>query len=96
MNDHEIDLLSRRRFLRRNALGIGLVGLSQMLTGESFAGIHAPGKAKAVIQIFLNGGMSQVDTFDPKPALEKYHGQRPPGAERKTERQTVLNTHHKM
>lgn len=36
----------------------------------------------------MNGGPSQVDTFDPKPALEKYNGQRPPGSELKTERRT--------
>ena len=35
---------------------------------------HFPGKAKRVIHFFLNGGPSHVDTFDPKPALEKYAG----------------------
>jgi len=35
---------------------------------------HFPAKAKSVIWIFLNGGMSHLDTFDPKPALEKYAG----------------------
>lgn len=35
---------------------------------------HFPGTAKRVIHIFANGGPSQVDTFDPKPALEKFHG----------------------
>ena len=88
MNDHGIDLLSRRRFLRRNALGIGLVGLSQMLTGKSFAGIHSPGKAKSVIQIFLNGGMSQVDTFDPKPELTRMAGKKLPYDNLQTERRT--------
>ena len=39
---------------------------------------HFEGKAKAMIQIFMTGGPSQVDLFDPKPALEKYAGQ-PPG-----------------
>jgi hypothetical protein len=36
---------------------------------------HFPAKAKHVVFLFMNGGPSQVDTFDPKPALEKYHGQ---------------------
>lgn len=36
---------------------------------------HFPPKAKAVIQLFMNGGPSQVDTFDPKPMLEKHHGE---------------------
>jgi hypothetical protein len=35
---------------------------------------HFPGKAKRVVHIFMNGGMSHVDTFDPKPALDKWHG----------------------
>ncbi|MFN6104243.1 MAG: DUF1501 domain-containing protein [Planctomycetaceae bacterium] len=39
---------------------------------------HFPAKAKRVIHLFMNGGPSQVDTFDPKPALEKYAGQEPP------------------
>jgi hypothetical protein len=36
-----------------------------------------PAKAKSVIQLFMNGGPSQVDLFDPKPALQKYAGQPP-------------------
>jgi len=49
---------------------------------------HFAPKAKRVIYLFMNGGPSQVDTFDPKPLLEKYSGKRPPGAELKTERKT--------
>jgi hypothetical protein len=45
------------------------------------------GKAKHVIHLFMNGGPSQVDTFDPKPMLTKYHGQ-PLPATFKTERKT--------
>ncbi|MSU22884.1 MAG: DUF1501 domain-containing protein [Opitutus sp.] len=48
---------------------------------------HFPAKAKRVIHIFANGGPSQVDTFDPKPALTKWHGQAIP-LELKTERKT--------
>src|SRR4051794_6279554 len=33
-----------------------------------------PGKAKAVIHLFMNGGPSQMDLFDPKPLLDRYHG----------------------
>lgn len=47
-----------------------------------------PARAKRIIHLFMNGGPSQVDTFDPKPSLAKYDGQRPPGAELKTERKT--------
>ena len=52
---------------------------------------HAPqyaGKAKHVIHIFLNGGPSHVDTFDPKPSLTKYHGQALPTTNLPTERKT--------
>src|SRR6476469_947638 len=50
---------------------------------------HFPGKAKRVIHFFLNGGPSHVDTFDPKPALEKYAGKPlPEGFSLKTERKT--------
>jgi hypothetical protein len=45
-------------------------------------------KAKRVIHLFMNGGPSQVDTFDPKPSLEKHHGQQPPKSGLKTERRT--------
>ncbi len=49
---------------------------------------HARPRAKQIIHLFMNGGPSQVDTFDPKPALTKYHGQKPPAADLKTERRT--------
>jgi hypothetical protein len=47
-----------------------------------------PAKAKRVIHLFMNGGPSQVDTFDPKPALEKYAGKLLPTPNLKTERRT--------
>jgi hypothetical protein len=50
---------------------------------------HFPAKAKRIIHLWMNGGPSQVDTFDPKPALEKYAGQRPQStANLSTERKT--------
>jgi hypothetical protein len=49
---------------------------------------HYPGKVKHVLFLFMNGGLSQVDSFDYKPALEKYHGKPLPGGEIKTERKT--------
>jgi hypothetical protein len=48
---------------------------------------HAP-RAKHVIFLFMNGGLSQVDSFDPKPMLDKYHGQPLPGGTIATERKT--------
>jgi hypothetical protein len=47
-----------------------------------------PGRAKRVVHFFLNGGPSHVDTFDPKPALEKYAGKPVPGGNLPTERKT--------
>jgi hypothetical protein len=65
--------------------GFGMVGLAGMLGPQSalanLAGgrtHHAP-RAKRVIFLFLNGGPSHVDTFDPKPALKKYAGELPSG-----------------
>src|SRR6267142_248366 len=49
---------------------------------------HFPGKAKRVIHLFMNGGPSHVDTFDPKPALQKYAGQSLPMPNLATERKT--------
>ena len=49
---------------------------------------HFPGRAKRVVHFFLNGGPSHVDSFDPKPALEKYAGKPVPGGNLPTERKT--------
>ena len=49
---------------------------------------HFEPRAKNVIFLFMNGGVSQVDTFDPKPALEQYHGQPLPTGTIETERRT--------
>src|SRR5437764_1193659 len=49
---------------------------------------HFPAKAKRVIHLFMNGGPSHVDTFDPKPALQKYAGQSLPTPNLATERKT--------
>ena len=46
-------------------------------TGSSNHGLHHPAKAKSVIFLYMDGGPSQVDTFDPKPMLDKYNGKEP-------------------
>ena len=53
-----------------------------------YAGPALPAKAKHVIMLFMNGGPSQLDMFDPKPALVKYAGQRPSAVDLRTERTT--------
>jgi hypothetical protein len=49
---------------------------------------HFPARAKHIIHIYLNGGPSQVDTFDPKPLLRKYEGKMLPQGNLSTERKT--------
>ncbi|MBY0514296.1 MAG: DUF1501 domain-containing protein [Gemmataceae bacterium] len=49
---------------------------------------HFPVKARHVVHLFMNGGPSQVDTFDPKPLLDKYHGKPLPTGNLRTERKT--------
>ncbi|MFM8985006.1 MAG: DUF1501 domain-containing protein [Planctomycetia bacterium] len=78
--------ISRREVLRRCGAGFGAVGLGAGLGGAEAASgpatavraPHFPPRAKHVIQILANGGPSQMDTFDPKPMLTRYHGQRLP------------------
>ena len=81
---------SRREFLTRSGLGFGGLALNCMLQSESARadaptpaaynplGVKPPhftAKARSVIFIFLQGGPSQLETFDPKPELQKYDGQ---------------------
>lgn len=84
--------LSRREMLSRMGVGFGLLGLRGVCEAAEnpFAPKqpHFAPKAKRVIFLFMNGGMSQVDTFDPKPMLTRYHGQPMPGGTPKTERKT--------
>ncbi|MBI1895439.1 MAG: DUF1501 domain-containing protein [Acidobacteria bacterium] len=74
--------------LRMFGAGFGEIGLSRLLAEQSSPKPHFPARAKHVIFLFLNGGPSQVDTFDPKPALTKYHGKAIPSGNLKTERKT--------
>jgi hypothetical protein len=76
--------LTRRQMLQRMCGGFGMVGLGGLLGPQSlFAGPddkpHFQPRARRVIFLFLNGGPSHVDTFDPKPALRTYEGQQPGG-----------------
>src|SRR5262245_24500375 len=79
---------SRRTFLSRAGGGFGMLALAGLLDGEGLLAKpaaatnplaprlpHFAGKAKSVIWLFMNGGQSQVDTWDYKPELEKRDGQ---------------------
>lgn len=102
--DRDLMYVSRREMLHRFGTGLGALGLAGLVANDSaFANplpaalssnplsaktpMFAP-RAKRIIHLFMNGGPSQVDTFDPKPMLTKYDGQRPPAADLKTERKT--------
>ncbi len=82
------EILTRRSWIQSLCGGLGSVGLSSLLAGPRTAGPHFAPKAKHVIFLFMTGGPSQLDMFDPKPALEKYAGQRPPSVDLRTERVT--------
>lgn len=83
-------LPTRRQALQSIGAGLGTLGLANILASEATAnsGPHFAPKAKRVIHLFMNGGPFQADLFDPKPALVKYAGQRPKGADLRTERPT--------
>src|SRR2546428_931524 len=96
--------LTRREFLCRCGMGMGAVSLAGLFGNLGFLNLagaaegftsplapkqpHFPAKAKRVIHIFANGGPSHVDTFDPKPALDKYAGKLLPMENLPTERKT--------
>ncbi len=73
----------RRDFLKSIGGGIGMMALGDLLTRDGYAASlnplspkkpHFLGKAKRVIYMFMEGGPSQMDLFDPKPELVKWHG----------------------
>jgi hypothetical protein len=83
--------LTRRRMMQATGGGLGFLGMANLLAQDSAAGgsqPHFAPRAKRVIHLFMNGGPFQADLFDPKPALIKYAGQRPKGADLRTERPT--------
>jgi hypothetical protein len=85
---------SRRDLLKTLGAGFPALGLNRLLAAEgASSGLsprepHHPAKAKHIIFLFLNGGPSQVDTFDPKPMLTKFNGKPAPSGNLKTERKT--------
>jgi hypothetical protein len=82
-------LRTRRQFLDSLGGGFGALALSHLILQDKLGaqtalggkpglngGLHHRAKAKQVIQLFMNGGVSQTDTFDYKPGLIKYSGRR--------------------
>jgi hypothetical protein len=91
--------LTRRDLLRRCGMGFAALSLAGLLEQPAHASEnslsplapkkpHFPGKAKRVIHLFMNGGPSHVDSFDPKPALARYAGKALPMPNLRTERKT--------
>jgi uncharacterized protein (DUF1501 family) len=81
MNPLEVArIASRRSFLKNAGGGLGMIALADLLQGAEAPNPLAPKKphfapkAKNVIFLFMEGGPSQMDLFDPKPALKKWHG----------------------
>lgn len=83
-------MIHRRELLRTCGTGLGALALSDMLFRESLGAqaLHFEPRAKHVIHLFMNGGPSQVDTFDFKPNLPKFHGKTAPTGKLRTERPT--------
>ncbi len=86
---------TRRSFLRELGGSVGLLGLTSYLqAADAPVASAAPGKphfkarAKRVIFLFMAGGPSHLDMFDPKPALDKHAGKRPGATDLRTERVT--------
>src|SRR5262245_61134217 len=82
--------MTRRDLLHSIGGGFGTVALARMLAAETNPlapkSPHFGAKAKHVIFLFMNGGWSQVDTFDPKPELTRRDGDPMPGPKIKTDR----------
>jgi hypothetical protein len=80
---------SRRDFLARAGGGAGLLALAALAESEGRSAappgrsLHPPATAKSVIWVFLDGGPSHVDLFDPKPTLTRLDGQPLPGTFRR-------------
>ena len=101
LNHKSRNPVTRREALRRVGNGFGMMAFASTLqssmaragigTGETGLGVAKldyPQKVKRVIFLFMNGGLSTIDAFDPKPALAKYDGQPMPGGSVATERKT--------
>lgn len=75
--------LNRRSFLKNAGMGFGGLALTSLMQNKAYGasdiyhGAHHTAKAKSVIFLYMDGGVSQVDSFDPKPMLKKHDGKDP-------------------
>jgi len=105
MSTESTQAMNRRAFLRLTSAGVSAAALSGLInatgahgaSGASSAAalaaprLHHPAKAKAVILLYMSGGVSHVDSFDPKPLLKKMHGKPMPGKVERTQFDNVGN-----
>jgi hypothetical protein len=102
----QIHAQSRRGFLKKTSLGFGAIALSSLLGPSPVLGsslrkdhllnknilnnTHFPAKAKRIIYLFQSGGPSQLETFDYKPTLAKWHGKEIPSSVQGTQRNSGM------
>jgi hypothetical protein len=84
------NLINRRDFLKISSMGVSASALSSMINSAEAAGytppmLHHKAKAKSVIFLYMSGGVSHVDSFDPKPLLNKMHGKPMPVEVKRTQ-----------
>src|SRR3989442_946444 len=95
MNSNPCGCSSRRHFLASSGFGLGAFGLAWLLKQDGLLAMppeleprhfdllpkkpHFAPRARAMISMFMQGGPSHLDLFDPKPELAKYDGQKFPG-----------------
>src|SRR5579872_7120936 len=100
MDPHEPLAITRRHFLSSAALGIGALGLSQILEGTASASTgvrglsgapHFAPKARRIIYLFQSGGPAQQDLFDYKPLLNEKFGEPLPDSVRGSQRLTGMS-----
>lgn len=89
-------LVNRRQFFGRASTGIGVAALSSLLGARCANGMtgtnHLAPKAKRVIYLFQSGGPSQMELFDYKPTLERFHGEDLPPSIRQGQRLTTMTS----
>ncbi len=89
---------TRRQLFGRSAAGIGTLALASLMNEPAFGATSIPHfapKAKRIIYLFMQGGPSQLDLFDPKPELAKRHGQEIPESIRMGQRITTMTSGQK-
>ncbi len=103
---NELERIARRGFLKTASLGFGSLALGSLLNSSSFGGgnkkivetaesgmlgaCHFPPRAKRVIYLFQSGGPSQLESYDYKPELAKWHGEEIPDSIKSTQRNSGM------